>query len=29
MNGNVKQFVHPIVDEALQTAWARRRAAGK
>jgi pantetheine-phosphate adenylyltransferase len=29
MDGNVKQFVHPTVDEALRKAWARRKAAAK
>lgn len=29
LGGDVSQFVHPTVKEALAQAWARRRAAGK
>jgi pantetheine-phosphate adenylyltransferase len=29
MNGDVKQFVHPIVVEALKSAWAKRKASAK
>jgi pantetheine-phosphate adenylyltransferase len=29
MNGDVKQFVHPIVLEALQAAYAKRKTATK
>lgn len=29
MNGDVKQFVHPLVHDALKAAFARRRAAAK
>jgi pantetheine-phosphate adenylyltransferase len=26
LGGNVSQFVHPVVETALQRAWARRKA---